>query len=219
MNSRSSIFSDLCERRAPRNRGLGRRLPTAAALLAIAVLPLSARAEPEPPPRNGLALVAFNFERFPAASSGAAQSGVFAQAGYGRRLFPSGLYVGGALELGVAGGQRELGLGLHAGWDIGSASKVVLDGYLAPVEVRSTAAADPRPSGIGLVAGASLSVPWLTQTFFELAYSSPPESYFLALPLVLLPQSIGLRFERIPGHQGTRFSGSLGWSFAVPLWE
>ena len=203
------------------------RVPPLLALCLVACLmaPCAfAHAEPTPP-RRGLLTSQLAYARLSAAQVPLSVSrDVFVgQLGYARRVGAAGALLGASMEFGFApipthGLRKALGVGVHAGWDIGAAQAVVLETYAAPVYAWTQGEALQRPRGIGLLAGATLAVPWLQRKAVELAGSHLPES-LLALPLVLLPNAVGVRIEHLPGDGALRFGVTVGWSFAAALWR
>ena len=185
----------------------------------------AAALEPADPPRDGLLTAHLAYARLTPASAALmpSQDTFVGQLGYARRIRPSGWFLGAGMEFGFAevgahGLRKALGAAVHGGWDIGAAQAVVLEGYAAPVYVWTQGEPLSRASGAGLVAGATLALPWLQRTFVDLAGSHLPES-ILAAPLVLLPNAVGVRAQHLPGDGRERVGVTVGWSFAMPVWH
>lgn len=199
-------------------------LPLALCLVTCLLSPLAfAQTQPTPQPR-GLLTSQLAYARLTAAQGAtpAAQDTFVGQLGYARRVGSQGCLLGAGMELGFAqlpgqGMRKALGIGVHAGWELGAAQQVVLDAYAAPIYAWSQGGAPQHPSGLGVVAGATIAFPGLQRSAVDLAGSHLPES-ILALPLVLLPDALGVRVEHLAGDGTTRVGVTVGWSFAVAMW-
>lgn len=190
-----------------------------------------AGAETSQTPRTGMLTSMFGYERLAPSRSTIAQSqsAFVGQVGYAYRALPSGLFVGGSMEFNFVaslpangGGNRNaLGLALHAGWDIGAATNVLLDGYVAPAVTLAQVGPSADAGRLGLIGGLTLAVPWTSKWFSSLGAGGEDDGVttLLAFALVLLPNSVGLRAERLSGDDGIRFGALVGWSIPLALWQ
>ena len=208
----------------PRPTALGTlRVATVVAVVCAFALPAQAD---EPPPHRGLLTARLAYLHLSDAASPVpqAQDAFLGQLGYARRSLPDGLYWGVGLDFAAArsgaGMRKTLGPAVRGGWDIGAQQNVVLDAGVAPVYAWSQAP-DPgstTQAGPGVVADASVAVPWFHRAAMAYAQEGDPVRMLAAL-LVLVPNTLGVRVEHVPGDGQARFGVLVGWSFAAPLWE
>ena len=151
-------------------------------------------------------------------------NGFVGDVGYATSVAGTGLVLGGGFvvegrqAVGATTTHAYFGPALHVGWQLDAEHDVLLDASVAPVFGRVGSAGGWRT---GLSAGFTVAVPIISGKILTWTFDQGgggehlPLEGILYLPLLLIPNSIGVRAEVAPGTTGVRMGIELGWSMPI----